>query len=79
MYNQTQFVQKFLNSSFNDILLLFFFFMLYFILLHFQTLYKFLTYFYTLHIYVLILWTSYLLENDRRSVETSFLIRDFYC
>ena len=53
--------------------------MLYFILLHFQTLYKFLTYFYTLHIYVLILWTSYLLENDRRSVETSFLIRDFYC
>ena len=53
--------------------------MLYFILLHFQTLYKFLTYFYTLHIYVLILWTSYLLENDRGLVETSFLIRDFYC
>ena len=53
--------------------------MLYFILLHFQTLHKFLTYFYTLHIYVLILWTSYLLENDRRLVETSFLIHDFYC
>ena len=53
--------------------------MLYFILLHFQTFYKFLTYFYTLQIYVLILLTSYLLENDRRSVETSFLIRDFYC
>ena len=53
--------------------------MLYFILLHFQTFYKFLTYFYTLQIYVLILLTSYLLENDRRSVETSILIRDFYC
>ena len=53
--------------------------MLYFSLLHFQTFYKFLTYFYTLHIYMLILLTSYLLENDRRSAETSFLIRDFYC
>ena len=53
--------------------------MLYFILLHFQTFYKFLTYFYTLQIYVLILLTSYLLENDRRSVESSILIRDFYC
>ena len=28
--------------------------------------------FYTLHIYMLILLTFYLLENDRRSVETSF-------
>ena len=28
---------------------------------------------------MLILLTFYLLENDRRSVETSFLIRDFYC
>ena len=37
MYNLTQFMQKFLNSSFNEILLLFFFCMLYFILLHFQT------------------------------------------
>ena len=27
---------------------------------------------------MLILLTFYLLENDRRSVETSFLIRDFY-
>ena len=27
---------------------------------------------------MLILLTSYLLENDRRSAETSFLIRDFY-
>ena len=53
--------------------------MLYFIFLHFQTFYKFLTYFYTSQIYVLILLTSSLLENDRRSVETSFLIRDFYC
>ena len=68
-----------LNSSFTYIPLLSFLCMLYFILLHFQTFYKFLTYFYTLHIYVLILLTSYLLENDRRSAEMLFLLRDFYC
>ena len=38
------------------------------------------TYTYTLHIYMHnYLITKYLLENDRRSVETSFLIRVFYC
>ena len=30
------------------------------------------------HIYMLILLTFYVLENDRKSVETSFFIRDFY-
>ena len=36
-----------------------------------------LTYFYTWHIHMLILLTFYLLENDRRSVEASFLISIF--
>ena len=76
MYNQTHVAQKFLNGSF---LSLFFRCMLYFILLDFQTFFIVLNIFYTLHIYMLILLTFYLLENDRRSVETSFFISDFNC
>ena len=69
MFNQTHFVQKFLNSSFNWIILLLFFLHA---LFHFFIIFK---HFYsTLHIYMLILLPFlYLLENDQRSVETSFL------
>ena len=69
MFNQTHFVQKFLNSSFNWIILLLFFLHA---LFHFFIIFK---HFYsTLHIYMLILLPFLcLLENDQRSVETSFL------
>ena len=83
MYNYDSLRAKvfIVNSSFNWILLLFFFCMLYFILLSSSNMFLIVLniLLHLTHIYANSLNFFYLLENDQRSIETSFFIRDFYC
>ena len=72
MYNQTHFVQKFLNRLFFRFYCCSFsvrFTSLFYIFKNF-CFYIVLNIVLLIHIYILILLTFYLLENDRRSVET---------